>query len=91
MDTPKRYTDKVVLNKYIDSVNALEAATDFILDHYIEQLGEVPTMQFLKDEKKRLTNWVFKSKIFFKNLTSAIRHLKEISIDVYMVDYLENI
>lgn len=87
MDVPKRYTNIEVLNKTINNNNTSEAATDYIIDHYIKTNGEPPTVNYLKKEIETMKKWPLKSKTFFESLKTATSHLNKITVNVYMIDF----
>jgi hypothetical protein len=87
MDVQKTYNDQKFLNKTIDSNNRSEESSDYILDYYIDLNGEVPTLAYLKAQRKMMDKWLFKSKELYSHLIVALKHLSIISIDVYLEAY----
>ncbi len=86
----KTYQTIETLNNYIDKQNTFDNACNVVFNHYIEKDNKIPTIEYLRREMVRLSQWLYKSsedKKFIELIRLSLQYLKDISLEVFLEDW----
>ena len=76
--------NKEYFDKTISRIHEEYDRCDFILNWYLETIGEYPDLDKIKLDLTNFKNHIFKDKSFIKNLQVAKRILNEFGINQYI-------
>jgi hypothetical protein len=84
------YSNIKDLNLMIERQNTFDNACNTVFEYYIKKDNKTPTIEYLKRERVRMKQWLYKSEEmieFIENLRLSCQYLKDISLEVFLEDY----